>query len=178
MRNAAFLQRANRWFFTTLVFVGASMMIVSSASAQAPPPFNDHLKCYQTKDFNPEEEERIVGLINQQFGQEECKLVTKAQMLCAPTTKNNLDDPLGGLIPAQDYLCYKIKCTPRRKTTHKVSDQFGDHLTIVGDAQLLCAPAEKSQLQPLVCGDTAPLCSGTCPPNQKCHSTAAGCACH
>ena|SRR5215510_5940690 len=164
MRKAGFFPRACLWLLaTTIIFVG-----VNKASAQTGPEA-DHLKCYQTRDNNPKEDITVL-LRNQQFGEEQCQLVTRAPLLCAPTIKNNGNDGLGGLIPAQDYLCYKIQCGKRKKSTHVVRDQFGinGRLMVVGNAQWLCNPALKSE--PLECGDTAPLCSGECPTDLHCKS--------
>ena len=173
MKNTAFIQHACLWLFVTAICLGVSLVVISPASAQTAGE-RDHLKCYQTRDSNPAST-KTVGLFNDQFGQEQCELVTKAPLLCAPTIKNNGDDLLGGPIPAQDYLCYKVKCPKRDRTTHRVADQFGNRLVVIGDAQWLCTPAQKSD--PLLCGQTAPLCNGECPTGLTCRSLAVGALC-
>jgi hypothetical protein len=169
MRNVDFFRRACLWVFGTAVFVGVSLVAVSSESAPTPPV--DHLKCYQvTQDTNPREK-ATVNLNNAQFGLEEgCTLITKAPLFCAPTQKF-IDPPSTeqGPILTSDYLCYKVKCPTRDKKNILVDDQFGTRQITVEDARLLCTPTVKSTTPP--CGGTAPQCFGLCDPGLQCKST-------
>jgi hypothetical protein len=185
MRNASFICRSCLWLLVIAVVVGASMVVVSSAGAQVPPPDPDHLKCYQVlQDTNPREKE-IVDLLNDQFGLEkQCTVFTKSPFFCAPTAKFSHDNRLGddprGPALQPDYLCYRVECGKRNKQTILVDDQFGQRLITIKDARLLCAPARKIPLTAPPCGQsTAPQCSGLCEvPGTSCQQGATGgCVC-
>ncbi len=99
------------WQSTTMAMaIGLGLMLVAATTfAQSGPAVyeEDHLKCYKVlKDpaVPPTvalAKTREVGLANSQFGQERCKVQTKAAFLCAPTVKFQVNgfqvppDPIG-----------------------------------------------------------------------------------
>jgi len=160
MRHGALVDRACRWWLTltavavSLVWFGA--IGVATVDAQATPPCDptqgqlcpDHLKCYQVLKDGHKPAKHVVDLFNQQFGDEkDCKLQDVASLFCAPTQKVQVDGhPPQSPFPTQalvdDYICYKVAC---KKQKHEIAagDQFARRDMVLGNAQLLCAPARK-----------------------------------
>lgn len=162
MRNVTFICRACLWLCVTAVFVGASLVVVSSGNAQPTAVEQDHLKCYQVvKDTLPPSTE-IVNLFNEQFGPEnDCALSTRPPFFCAPTIKDN-DNDLRGPALQSDFLCYRVQCKERNRQNIFVDDQFGQRQITIKDARLLCTPTQKV-IPPPPCGQAhAPQCGGFC----------------
>lgn len=135
------------------VMVGALVLAVGQAAAQ-PAPLFDHLKCYKVKP--PKGSGKVkptkyqLDLIPHQtiFNVEKgCRLVDKPKLFCIDVQKTNVQPPAPITAPghpAQDYLCYKIKCPSGVKVPFTVTDQFGTRNLVANKSgDLLCVPAYK-----------------------------------
>jgi hypothetical protein len=137
-----------RWLLAIMVLLIAGLLYMPAVSAQVLPGDLDHLTCYTIRDPNPSQK-KLVSLENQ-FGVEQCVVLTRASHLCAETAKFSQQNPDGD-DPRRDgpvghYLCYPLSGCPRAQ----VSDQFdqptlGRVVNIPG-ASLLCTPAKKALL--------------------------------
>jgi hypothetical protein len=140
-----------RWLLAIMVLLMAGFVYTPAVSAQCLPgtPGDcDHLTCYTIKDPNPSQKKLV--LLENQFGVEQCVVLTRASHLCAETAKFSQQNPNGD-DPRRDgpvghYLCYPLSGCPRAR----VSDQF-DQPTIgrvvnIPGASLLCTPAKKELL--------------------------------
>jgi hypothetical protein len=179
------LQSMRFWGIVVAMCVG---LVASAGLVQGQLLFEpDHLKCYRVlRDQNPNKSVPV-DLFNRQFGEErECRVNTKAALLCAPTVKVRTDidrdppgnDPRGGPFTADDYLCYPLKC-PRPATRQVlVDDQFGRRQIAIRTARLLCTPVDKIEPPPIECNRSGPpVCGGICPDRLICRQTAAGAGC-
>lgn len=183
------------WQSTIMATVmGISAALVTSTAFGGPGPIvyeEDHLKCYKVlKDpaVRPTvalAKTRVVGLANSQFGQERCKVQTKAAFLCAPTVKFQVNDqpvppdPIGATLDT-DFLCYKMRCDNDQVRTVPVQDQFGQRNIVIKQAQMLCTPALKPGWPLIPCENAgAPACAGECLTGGICSFDAAmGCHCN
>lgn len=174
--------------------IGIGMALATSTAALAGPggPViydEDHLKCYKVlkdaiQSSTALSRTRAVGLASKQFGQERCKVQTKAAFLCAPTVKFQVNDQqvpndqLGGQLDS-DFLCYKMKCENDQARTLTIQDQFGQRNITIKPAQMLCSPAHKINWPLIPCQQAgAPACAGECPPGETCDFSGAACLCH
>jgi hypothetical protein len=129
----------------------------------------DHLKCYKVVRDEMPSGSRIAELANRQFGDELCKVRTRASFLCAPTVKWKIGeqvvppDPRGEALDT-DFLCYKMRCANDQKREILINDQFGERKILTTQAQMLCTPALKVAWPNVPCGHaSAPACAGDCP---------------
>jgi hypothetical protein len=128
----------------------------------------DHLKCYKVVRDELPNGTRLAELSNRQFGDDTCKVRTRASYLCAPTVKWKVNDqivpndPRGEQLDT-DFLCYKMRCANDQKREILINDQFGERRILTTTAQLLCTPAVKVGWPNVACGDaSAPACAGDC----------------
>ena len=142
---------------TPLFVLAAGLLLASAIVWLADPVYaeqtdvrtmRDHLKCYQFRDSNPEEVERVY--LRNMFGGEKCKLVVRAKFFCTATDKYIDNELLGDLhrADAGDFLCYNVQCEelnrfPTPDRIIGVTDQFGERRGQVRRAEMLCAPAKK-----------------------------------
>jgi hypothetical protein len=158
-----------------------------NASAQtAPCTQPDHLKCYRVGD-DPFVNTNLLSLDSPQFGLEPgCQVKGHAILFCVPVCKTILTSPpptgtgfQASTVLTDDELCYSVSCTtnnaPRKLG---VQDQFAARTVPLGNADLICAPAEKLTPPP-GCGFAAATvlsaaqCGGACPQSQACEFTPA-----
>lgn len=176
-----------RWIAASLL--GGALMLAAAGTASAQVVFEeDHLKCYQVLKDEAPAGSRLAELSNRQFGDESCKVRTRASFLCAPTVKYAVDghfvenDPRGTQLES-DFLCYKMKCDDDVKREILINDQFGERKILTRDAKLLCTPTFKVDWPNIACGDaSAPACAGDCPqvpglPPLVCAPAAGQCSC-
>jgi len=144
-----------RTSFTVRVGLLAALIMSLPATATAQPIF-DHLKCYKiidppspipayTADLLPEQ----LPPFNLAPG---CLIKMPARLFCIDVEKSNVNPPpplqVNGA-NARDYLCYRVTCPPVSdpKKVH-VKDQFGERTIAIKPPRFVCAPAEKSCVQP------------------------------
>jgi hypothetical protein len=171
------MQSRQLWMVT---FRGVSLALALSgiAFAQGGPIVlpEDHLKCYNVTADElggpPVPPPVPATLFGHQFGKEECRVVQKAALFCAPNVKCVTDangqqvcdaPPTGGQLQT-DFLCYKLRgCKPLQERELTVVDQFKQRKIKIKPAQMLCTPARKVPPPPPFCGNSkAPLCGGEC----------------
>ena len=66
-----------------------------------------------------------------------------ARYLCNPAEKNFEGPPL---LPEEHLVCYDIPPIPLAEPPHLLEDQFGPHLALVENPELLCVPSFKVNL--------------------------------
>jgi len=128
-------------------FMAVGSLAIASillAAAPARAAF-DHLQCFKIKDnaaaatytanINPSD-------LTFSALPASCTIKTPAKMLCVDAEKTNVvPAPPGSAdgLTAQQYLCYKAKCT-KVQPTATLTDQFGSHGIQVKSTKLVCAP--------------------------------------
>ena len=109
-------------------------------------PGDPHLECFS---IWPSDDPSYVVNLNTQFGYEEGVEVGQAQLLCVPAVKTPINPPgppSGPLVSSPHYKCYSITGDILGFPVN-VTDQFNEPSgedVILGQAQLLCAPAIKT----------------------------------
>jgi hypothetical protein len=203
---------------TAAIALCGGLLLAAPVSAQFDPLYS-HLQCYQIRGKTI----RKSVITDDQFGR---SLVVKLSptLLCLPTQKSCCQPSTTGAVcvpttcptgpiqptPVPHFKCYKVAartCVDPACTTLSgfkndsfvvnLEDQFGLESNIrVGRPQLLCAPVEKTvvnpttttttssssttttTLQPCKAPDSAGLCGGSCPPQTICLATGpASCDC-
>jgi hypothetical protein len=155
-----------------LPLVGACLAVAAATTAFAQVIFDeDHLQCYRVLQDMVPPGTRIADLSNRQFGDQKCKVRTRASFLCAPTVKYRVNDqlvppdPRGGQLRT-DFLCYQMRCQDDQQRQILIDDQFGVRPIVTSQARMLCTPARKIDWPNISCGEaSAPACAGECPPN-------------
>ncbi len=157
---------------TLLSLLGACLAVAFSTTAFAQVVFEeDHLQCYRVVQDQMPPGTRLAGLANRQFGDQKCKVRTRASFLCAPTVKYRVNDQLVPNDPRgeqleSDFLCYRMRCEDDQQRQVLIDDQFGVRPIVTSQGQMLCTPARKVNWPNIACGDaSAPACAGDCPPN-------------
>jgi len=118
----------------------AVLFVASTAGAQS-----DHLQCFKIKDTNTAKTTYHADLDptdNAFQVAAGCTIQVPAKVMCIDVDKQNVTPPPPGSdpgLPAQKYLCYKVKC-PKDQPAVSMQDQFGTHSITVKKASLLCAP--------------------------------------
>jgi len=150
--------------------LGVCLSIAAGSAARAQVVYDeDHLQCYRVLQDQVPPGTRIAELANRQFGDDKCKVRTRAAFLCAPTVKFQVNDqfvppdPLGDQLHS-DFLCYRMKCENDQHRQILIEDQFGVRPIMTYQGQMLCTPARKLDWPNIPCGDaSAPACAGACP---------------
>jgi hypothetical protein len=121
---------------STMLFV----LLAATAGAQA-----DHLQCFKIRDTIAKTSyTATLAPTDAQFPvAPNCVVHLPAKLLCVDVVKTIVPPPTppgaGPGLPAQKYLCYKVKC-PKATPSATIQDQFGVHQVTVKGTSLLCAP--------------------------------------
>ena len=167
----------------------ASALALAVLASALPAWAADHLQCFAIKDGAPKAQYSAdLFPTDDTFPRASgCVVTVPAKQLCIDVDKTNVvpappGAPAGA--PAQQYLCYKVKC-PKAQPTTTLTDQFGTHPVEIKSTKFLCAPASvvlpttTSTTTPTSTttttvpsctddqqngGETGPDCGGPCPP--------------
>jgi len=122
--------------------LATTLMLLSAATAGAQA---DHLQCFKIRDTIAKTSyTATLAPTDAQFPvAPNCVVRLPAKLLCVDVVKTIVPPPTppGAApgLPAQKYLCYKVKC-PKATPTATIQDQFGTHQVTVKGTSLLCAP--------------------------------------
>ena len=127
----------------TLWTVGVVVLASMPGSGWGAVP--DHLQCFNIKDTTAKATytANLTPTDNTFPVANGCVVRVPAKLLCVDVAKTIVPPPTppgaGPGLPAQKYLCYKVKC-PKATPTATIQDQFGTHQVTVKGTSLLCAP--------------------------------------
>jgi hypothetical protein len=187
MRQASGNTRVGVMMTLSMIAAAVLVMITLTASVTAAQPAPctqpDHLKCYRVA-ADPFVNTDKLLLDSPQFGIEpDCQLDGHAVQFCVPVCKTVLSSPTTGTgfqastSLTDDELCYSIVCNTNNAPRRLVAqDQFAARPLVLGNADILCAPAAKVTPPP-ACGFeaaavlSAAQCGGACPPDAACTFT-------
>lgn len=122
-----------------VVLLSGFVALAGPAAAQE----SDHLACMKVKDPGAEGPlpVAISNVLEDAFSDCVIKQV-RLTSLCFPIIKDNGDDGRGGVVAADAYGCYKVKCDGTANGSLSVNDQFATRLVERQKLTTICTPVQ------------------------------------